>query len=108
MASAQASIERLDRLGAGGGRRVGVDQDLVGPGQAPPSGEGQDLEPAEVERLGRSRPAPVAVGIAEQVVDERDGVAEVGDDGVGADAEQPPALPLVDPAGAVVGLGQQY
>ena len=41
---------------------------------------------------------------AEEVVDERDCVAEVGDDGVGADAQQALALPLVDSARAVVRL----
>src|SRR5262245_59068035 len=48
-------------------------------------------------------PYPSGSG-AEQVVDERDGIAEVGDDGIGADAQQPPALPRVDPAGAVMRL----
>ena len=85
-------------------------------------GQREDPELGQVERLDSHRRLPIhrismqiqswLIGLrprsrgsaAEQVIDERDGVAEVGDDGVGADAQQPPALPLVDPAGAVVGL----
>ncbi len=80
--------------------------------QAVALGEGEDLQFAEVEGLGdhaeflqgRRRSGTDLQSTAEQIIDEWDGVAKIGDDGVGADAEQALALPFIDPARAVVCL----
>ena len=84
----------IEAIGAGGWDGVWVDEDLIGFGQAVALGKGEDFQFAEVERLGyheeflpgRWRMKAVFHSAAEQVIDEGDGVAKIGDDGVGADA----------------------
>ena len=113
--SSARSLRPATPTGSGHGveRSVGIDQDLVGPRQALALGQRKDLAACSgrvavtlTDRL-TSQSWPIgrdARSAAQQVIDERDGVAKIGDDGVGADAQQPLALPLVDPAGAVVRL----
>ena len=95
-ARAHSAIRSATAGGQGAGRSVGVDEDVVGAGQAPSLGERKDLEPGQVEGLGVHDPRISSRRGA--------GVAEVGDDDVGADAGEPFALPGVHPARAVVRL----